>query len=276
MWHTINCATPKSEISAIWKSSSKQITPISSYQNGVCNTPTQPLKVTMHSHDVKEAIKEGDTPAHFKYAKRSMDRRIGYIVIAFIGALLFYVAIGYHGWFFCRNSILSEQCLQGDTYVITGSLLITAAFLITCATVFLIIEYSMDARWANITAAVLIVLSAILAMAGVFYFYRSYSFWSPSIATMAMSFIIVLAPLVIMDAFSEWINQRFFQICFNLSNSTVLLLYFVTPKYILQIQIKSSYLSKSKIKKLTKHRDGNAVNLLWWWEILQSNVHQLH
>ena len=142
------------------------------------------------------------TQADLIHNKRPMDRRIGYIIVALIGALLFYVAIGYSGWF-CGESILGSRCLNSELARVTGGLLITAALLITFAAVFLIIEYIKGARWANIVAVVFTLISAILAIAGVFYYIDNTGFWSPFIAAMGMSFTIALAAILLMDIISK-------------------------------------------------------------------------
>ena len=125
-----------------------------------------------------------------------MNHRIGFIIVALIAALLFYVAIGYPGWG-CGGRILGPFCTQFDLYTITGSLLMTAAILVTTAAFFLIILYAKGARWASVVAAVLTVLSALLAIVGLFYYLGSTQFLSAIIATMAMSFTITLAVILI-------------------------------------------------------------------------------
>lgn len=127
-----------------------------------------------------------------------MDRRIGYIIVALLAALLFFVAIGYKGWF-CGESILGPNCGKFEVSKTTGGLLLTAGLLIFLAAVFIIIHLAMGASWAGIVAAVLTVISAILSIAGVFYYLDKYNIWSPFIASMGMSFTIALSAIIIMD-----------------------------------------------------------------------------
>ena len=97
-----------------------------------------------------------------------MNHRIGFIIVAVIAAILFYVAIGYPGWG-CGDSILRPSCTQFSLFQITGALIMTAAILVTIAAIFLVILHAKGTRWASAVAAVLTVLSALLAMIGVFY-----------------------------------------------------------------------------------------------------------
>ena len=138
----------------------------------------------------------------FPHTKYSMDRKIGFIFVALIAAILFYISIGYPGWG-CGEEILSSVCTKFDVYRITGALILTAALLVTIAAIFLIIELSLGLKWANIIAIVLTALSAILAIAGVFYYLDSVNRWSPFLAAMAMSFTIALVVILLMDIFSN-------------------------------------------------------------------------
>ena len=86
----------------------------------------------------------------------------------------------------------------------------TAAILVTTAAFFLIILYAKGARWASVVAAVLTVLSALLAIVGLFYYLGSTQFLSAIIATMAMSFTITLAViLIIYTIWNEGIRLPF-------------------------------------------------------------------
>ena len=127
-----------------------------------------------------------------------MDRRIGYTVVAFLAALLFFVAIGYNGWY-CGESILGPTCSQLSDSKVTGGLLITAGLLIVIAGVLLIISLMKNATWATRGAAIVTTISAILAIVGVFYYLNQHNIWSPFIAAMAMSFNMVLAAILLTD-----------------------------------------------------------------------------
>ncbi|VDM34462.1 unnamed protein product [Hydatigera taeniaeformis] len=127
-----------------------------------------------------------------------MDRRIGYIIIALVAALLFFVAIGYHGWA-CGDSILSSNCLRFKINEVTGALLLTAGLLILVAGIFLIVLVLTETSWSEIAAAVIAIVAAILAIAGVFYYLDHMGMWSPFIATIAMSLSIALAAILLFD-----------------------------------------------------------------------------
>ncbi|VDK22807.1 unnamed protein product [Taenia asiatica] len=127
-----------------------------------------------------------------------MDQRIGHILIAFVAALLFFVAIGYTDWA-CGGSILGSNCLRSNVNTVTGALLLTAAFLILLAGIFLIVLMVTGAEWSEITSAAVATAAAILAIAGVFYYLNKRGLWSPFIATIAMSLSVALAAILLFD-----------------------------------------------------------------------------
>ncbi len=130
-----------------------------------------------------------------------MARQIGYCVIAFFSAFLFFLAVGYSGWP-CAGSILSETCRKTQRYEVTGALLLTAGLVVLVCAIILILVIVLGGGWTDITAAVLATIAAILSIAGVFYFYDAGSQWSPFIATIAMSFSVALAAILLFDLIS--------------------------------------------------------------------------
>ncbi|VDK25588.1 unnamed protein product [Taenia asiatica] len=127
-----------------------------------------------------------------------MDRRIAYVVIAFVAPLLFFVAIGYDGWG-CGGSILGPLCRQVKEFEIIGALILTAALLIVIAAIVLILHILMGNIWTKIVSAIITTIAAILAIAGTFYYLHFIALWSPFIATIAMTLVIVLAALILTD-----------------------------------------------------------------------------
>lgn len=127
-----------------------------------------------------------------------MDRRIVYIIIALLAALLFFVAIGYSGWA-CGESILGPHCIKFKVNETTGALLLTAGLLILIAGIFLIVLVVTGTSWSEIASAVVATVAAILAIAGVFYYLDHMKIWSPFIATIAMSLSVALAAILLFD-----------------------------------------------------------------------------
>ena len=125
-----------------------------------------------------------------------MDRKIGYIFVALIAALLYFVAIGYPGWF-CGESILGPTCGQLEVSKTTGGLLVTAGLLIVIAAILLIVSLMKNLEWASTGAAIVTTMSAIIATVGVFYYLHQHYLWSPLIATMAMSFTMALSAILL-------------------------------------------------------------------------------
>lgn len=127
-----------------------------------------------------------------------MNREVGYIVVALIAALLYFVAIGYDGWY-CGESILGPTCSQLEASKVTGGLLVTAGLLIVIVAILLIFGLTKNLIWANKTAAVLATVTAIIATVGVFYYLNLHNIWSPFIAAMAMSFTMALSAILLTD-----------------------------------------------------------------------------
>ncbi|VDK22470.1 unnamed protein product [Taenia asiatica] len=127
-----------------------------------------------------------------------MDRQIAYVVIAFVASLLFFVAIGYDGWR-CGGSILGPFCRQVKEFEIIGALILTAALLTVIAAIVLILSILMGNSLTKIVSAVITTIAATLAIAGTFYYLHFLGLWSPFIATMAMTLVIVLAALILTD-----------------------------------------------------------------------------
>ncbi|EUB59681.1 hypothetical protein ECG_07269 [Echinococcus granulosus] len=127
-----------------------------------------------------------------------MNRRIAYIIIALVAAILFFLAIAYSGWG-CDGSILGPNCLLSKGNEVTGALLLTAGLLIFIAGIFLIILVVTETMWSEIASTVIAILSAIIAIAGIFYYLDHMKSWSPFIATIAMSLTIALAAVLLFD-----------------------------------------------------------------------------
>lgn len=127
-----------------------------------------------------------------------MDRRIAYIVIALLAALLFFLAIGYNGWG-CGGSILGPDCIKHNTNKVTGALLLTAAFLVLIAGILLTLRVAAEYDWSETASAIIACIASILAMAGVFYYLDHMGIWSPFIATIAMSLCVAVAAILLFD-----------------------------------------------------------------------------
>ncbi|EUB59683.1 hypothetical protein ECG_07265 [Echinococcus granulosus] len=127
-----------------------------------------------------------------------MDRRVAYIIIALVAAILFFVAIGYNGWG-CGDGILGPNCLRSKVNEVTGALLLTAGLLVLIAVVFLILLVATETSWSEIASTVIATLAAIIALAGVFYYLDHRQIWSPFIATIAMSLTVALAAILLFD-----------------------------------------------------------------------------
>ncbi|VDK24299.1 unnamed protein product [Taenia asiatica] len=127
-----------------------------------------------------------------------MDRRLGYVFVALVAAILFFVAIGYNGWE-CGDSILGPKCINLKVHEITGALLLTAGLIILLAAVFLILVVTNGSSWTEIASTVAATIASIIAIAGVFYYLNSRNLWSPFIATTAMSLTVALAAILLFD-----------------------------------------------------------------------------
>lgn len=127
-----------------------------------------------------------------------MDQKIIYIVIAIISAILFFFAIGFNGWS-CGGSIFSDTCLVSKVNEVTGALLLTAGLLILLGSIFLIVLVVHGDTWANIVATVLVIIAALLSLAGVLYYLDKRDLWSPFLASIAMAFTVALAAVLVAD-----------------------------------------------------------------------------
>ncbi|VDO11120.1 unnamed protein product [Rodentolepis nana] len=131
-----------------------------------------------------------------------MDRRIGYIIIALLSALLFFLAVGYNGWP-CGGSPLSDRCKRLKLYETTGALILTAGLLALLCGIILIFALLKGGDWTEIASLVLALLAAIIGMAGVFYYYDNSAWWGPFIATVGMSLTIALAGIILFDVITS-------------------------------------------------------------------------
>lgn len=118
-----------------------------------------------------------------------MDRRIAYVIIAFVSAILFFVSVGLANW------------LSGTNPVV-GPLILTAGLVVLLGGVFLILVVAMGDSWTEIAAAVTVTAAAILAIAGVLYYYANVGGWAPFIATVGMTFSVALAAVLLFDLIS--------------------------------------------------------------------------
>lgn len=129
-----------------------------------------------------------------------MYRRISYVAVALIATLLFFVAIGYSGWVNCASSILSPDCRKSVVNRTAGGLLLTAGLCIFICAVLLVFSIMYGNRWIEVISAAIASSSAILAIAGCFYYHDHTKIWSPFIASMAMTLSIALAVVLIVDS----------------------------------------------------------------------------
>ncbi|KAL5105383.1 hypothetical protein TcWFU_002490 [Taenia crassiceps] len=133
-----------------------------------------------------------------------MDRRLGYVFVALVAAILFFVAIGYNGWG-CGDSILGPKCINSNVHKTTGALLLTAGLIILLAAIFLTLVVTKDSSWTEIASAVAATIASIIAIAGVFYYLNSRNLWSPFIATTAMSLTVALAAILLFDLITFYV-----------------------------------------------------------------------
>lgn len=131
-----------------------------------------------------------------------MDRKIVYVILALAAAFLYFFAIGFDGWS-CGGSILGENCLRFEVNKVAGALLLTAGLVVCIAGVLLILLILLDYSWSVIAACVLAVISAILSIAGVFYYVDAHKNWSPFIATAAMTLTVALSVILIFDLITK-------------------------------------------------------------------------
>ncbi|EUB59684.1 hypothetical protein EGR_05446 [Echinococcus granulosus] len=127
-----------------------------------------------------------------------MDQKIIYVIIAIISAILFFFAIGFNGWS-CGGSIFSDTCLISTVNEVTGALLLTAGLLVLLGGIFLIVLVVKGDTWANIVATVVVIIAALLSLAGVLYYLDQRELWSPFLASVAMSFTMALAAILVAD-----------------------------------------------------------------------------
>ncbi len=133
-----------------------------------------------------------------RFSITAMDRRIIYVVIALMAALLFFIAIGYDGWG-CGGSIFSESCKKLSRHETTGALLLVSGMVVLAGAILMILVIVLNKSWANIAATVVTAVAAILAIAGVFFYYDVAGMWSPYISTIAMTLTISLAFVLIFE-----------------------------------------------------------------------------
>lgn len=124
------------------------------------------------------------------------------IVIASVTATVFFIAIGIDGWD-CGGSILSDACLTFKVNEVTGVLLLTSAILVILCAIFRIQLMFLNAVWADIVSCVTANLAAILSFAGIVYYLDTRQWWSPFLATVAVSFTILLAVQITADLFEN-------------------------------------------------------------------------
>ncbi|KAH9280839.1 hypothetical protein ECG_07272 [Echinococcus granulosus] len=134
-----------------------------------------------------------------------MDRRLGYVFVALLAAILFFVAVGYSGWG-CGDSILGPRCINQKVHEITGALLLTAGLIIFLAAIFLVLVVTDGSSWTEIVSTVATTVAAIIAIVGVFYYLNSRNLWSPFIATTAMSLTVALAAILLFDLITFYIR----------------------------------------------------------------------
>lgn len=149
-------------------------------------------------YDAISSIKQKDQ------ALSRMARRISCLILALIATLLFFLAIGYNGWE-CSGIILGSNCKNNPVHETTGALLLTAGLLVFAAAIFIIFLMLWNHTWSNYMAAAVGFIAAILAIAALFYYFSSHKhFWSPFIATIAMSLTIALAISLITDLIGDY------------------------------------------------------------------------
>ncbi|KAL5105340.1 hypothetical protein TcWFU_000656 [Taenia crassiceps] len=127
-----------------------------------------------------------------------MDRKIVYVILALAAAFLFFFAVGFDGWG-CGGSILGQNCLRFQVNEVAGALLLTAGLIVLIAGIILILLIFLDYSWSIIAACVLAIISAVLSIAGVFYYVDAHRNWSPFISTAAMTLTTALSVILIFD-----------------------------------------------------------------------------
>ena len=127
-----------------------------------------------------------------------MNLKYFYIIASIVIAFLLFLSVGYDGWG-CGGSAFSGACKHSEKMRTVGALLLTAGILIALVAVFVGLQLANQGKGMGIAAAVVVIASTILSMAGVFYYYDQTSLWSPFIAVIGMTISFVLTVLLVID-----------------------------------------------------------------------------
>ncbi|VDK24372.1 unnamed protein product [Taenia asiatica] len=132
-----------------------------------------------------------------------MDRRLVYVAFAPVATFLLFFAIGYDGWN-CEGSILTGECQKEGAYKLTGVLLLAANFAILLAGIFLILLTACKFAWSATVACILAVISDALSITGMAFYANALNYWSPFIATAAMTLMFALSGILVLDLASKY------------------------------------------------------------------------
>ncbi|KAL5962564.1 hypothetical protein TSMEX_009680 [Taenia solium] len=126
-----------------------------------------------------------------------------YVAFALVATFLLFFAIGYDGWN-CEGGILTGECQKEGAYRLTGVLLLAANSAILLAGILLILLTACKFAWGGTVACMLAVISAALSITGMAFYANALNYWSPFIATAAMTLMFALSAILIFDLASKY------------------------------------------------------------------------
>ncbi|VDL15662.1 unnamed protein product [Hymenolepis diminuta] len=129
-----------------------------------------------------------------------MDQKILHIFIALLTVFFICLVLSYHGWR-CNGNLFSGECGKQEHMKITGYLLLITGIFSCISATLVYISMLAYRKWLEIAVVITTIITAILALFGVFYYYyhNHEKYLSPLISSAATTLSFVFMGMMIMD-----------------------------------------------------------------------------
>ncbi|VDN96932.1 unnamed protein product [Rodentolepis nana] len=127
-----------------------------------------------------------------------MNKNVGYGLLACLVLLLLILSLGIPRWN-CAGYILGSTCISISAYKIVGILLAGATVAALLVAIFLLLVFLQGSTRMFIVALIAAAITALLAIAAVFYYANGLLWWSPIIAAVGAGIALGLFVALLFD-----------------------------------------------------------------------------
>ncbi|VDO05817.1 unnamed protein product [Rodentolepis nana] len=127
-----------------------------------------------------------------------MYKKVGFGLLAALVLLMLILSLGIPSWS-CQGHILGTECIRFYVLKVVGFLLAAATVAALLVAIFLLLVFLQGSSRMKIAALVTAGITALLAMAAVFYYVQPTHFWCPIVTAFGAGIALCLFAALLLD-----------------------------------------------------------------------------